>query len=535
MAFPIVLSAMIGIGLLVGAVASSMRRSFLAWSVYGAIVPIAAVPHLLFLRHRSDDRDWTPVRYGLPGNARLCPHCGAGVHNDAVVCRSCQTPLYGPGHEAAKNEDKTAKSGVDVPKDNFQFGKFWEKGCPSCDDVDTAENKEKPFTARKTTGSPDREPASAFRASHQDQKKSATVDAPEVPIMTPRPPIGFGRLAFGGIVAVLCVIVAAVVWAPLVNNENAPEIAGLRDSDPGSIPPAGTDTVEAEPQIQPLPSPKPAEPDGESDMPPPEPETEIPDQNTTAADDLVTHEDSPETAAAPDTRKAVEPPPAPPEIRPRAKVADEVSAKPEISGADSTAPAQAPQTTSAVQSKPATAVKAGPEPQSGTGIETVIPSAPEENSENVTDMHPSADPSANTAEAGDALTVEKELETASVTPESAGSTDVQKPAFAETIRAALNKVNAGDVPGDRSGITAVGELVWDVQYALKSRGYDPGPVDGSAGHQTRAAIRNLQENMNMEVTGEISPEVLVILGLAQKGAHNIKIGTPLGNSGQPER
>lgn len=47
-----------------------------------------------------------------------------------------------------------------------------------------------------------------------------------------------------------------------------------------------------------------------------------------------------------------------------------------------------------------------------------------------------------------------------------------------------------------------------IQQALKTRGYDPGPVDGVAGRRTYEAIRRYQAAAGLEVDGRPSPDLL---------------------------
>ena len=51
-----------------------------------------------------------------------------------------------------------------------------------------------------------------------------------------------------------------------------------------------------------------------------------------------------------------------------------------------------------------------------------------------------------------------------------------------------------------------------VQKGLSELGYQPGPIDGQFGDKTRAAIREFQKDRSLEVTGELSPEMLAELG-----------------------
>jgi peptidoglycan hydrolase-like protein with peptidoglycan-binding domain len=52
------------------------------------------------------------------------------------------------------------------------------------------------------------------------------------------------------------------------------------------------------------------------------------------------------------------------------------------------------------------------------------------------------------------------------------------------------------------------ERVRDIQRLLGKLGYDPGPADGYRGRQTRAAIRAFEKARGMEITGELSPQMV---------------------------
>lgn len=55
-------------------------------------------------------------------------------------------------------------------------------------------------------------------------------------------------------------------------------------------------------------------------------------------------------------------------------------------------------------------------------------------------------------------------------------------------------------------------LILQVQQALKSKGYDPGPVDGVMGNRTREALRRFQEENNLPV-GNMNKETMKALGI----------------------
>ena len=58
-----------------------------------------------------------------------------------------------------------------------------------------------------------------------------------------------------------------------------------------------------------------------------------------------------------------------------------------------------------------------------------------------------------------------------------------------------------------------GQVVADVQNALRQAGYDPGPIDNAYGPQTRDALIRYQEDTGLQPTGEIDEPTLASLGL----------------------
>ncbi|HEX4168766.1 MAG TPA: peptidoglycan-binding domain-containing protein [Bryobacteraceae bacterium] len=54
-----------------------------------------------------------------------------------------------------------------------------------------------------------------------------------------------------------------------------------------------------------------------------------------------------------------------------------------------------------------------------------------------------------------------------------------------------------------------------VQQALKDKGFDPGPVDGRMGPETRSALKSYQEKQNLTADGRIGPKTLDGLGVKQ--------------------
>ena len=57
--------------------------------------------------------------------------------------------------------------------------------------------------------------------------------------------------------------------------------------------------------------------------------------------------------------------------------------------------------------------------------------------------------------------------------------------------------------------------VRQVQQALQKRGYDPGPIDGILGPQTKEAVRKFQDFYGIKARGEIDNQTLYALGETQ--------------------
>jgi osmotically inducible lipoprotein OsmB len=77
-------------------------------------------------------------------------------------------------------------------------------------------------------------------------------------------------------------------------------------------------------------------------------------------------------------------------------------------------------------------------------------------------------------------------------------------------------LNLGDAPWDHrssSGtanaatVTPGSSNVASIQSNLAALGYNPGPVDGRAGPQTRAAVRQYQQDHGLLVDGRLSPQL----------------------------
>ena len=55
----------------------------------------------------------------------------------------------------------------------------------------------------------------------------------------------------------------------------------------------------------------------------------------------------------------------------------------------------------------------------------------------------------------------------------------------------------------------------EVQEALKAKGNDPGPIDGSMGPKTRAALKAFQEANGLKGTGQMDNQTSEKLGIAK--------------------
>ena len=61
---------------------------------------------------------------------------------------------------------------------------------------------------------------------------------------------------------------------------------------------------------------------------------------------------------------------------------------------------------------------------------------------------------------------------------------------------------------------APGQVIQNVQLALRDQGYYPGAIDGLIGSQTRAALSAFQRDRGLIITSAVDEPTLVALGLA---------------------
>jgi len=71
--------------------------------------------------------------------------------------------------------------------------------------------------------------------------------------------------------------------------------------------------------------------------------------------------------------------------------------------------------------------------------------------------------------------------------------------------------------GEMRHATAGSGRVRAVQEALKTKGFDPGPIDGVKGPQTTQAVKDFQRAENLEVTGRADSATLNKLGVEPGG------------------
>lgn len=106
----IALASLIGLACISAAVAGRKGRSVFLWGIYGAVLAPIALPHAILIPYRGE-RSWRPHRFGLPGRRIHCPHCGASVLSEAVVCRQCRQPLEAWLAESAARSPVKTKDG----------------------------------------------------------------------------------------------------------------------------------------------------------------------------------------------------------------------------------------------------------------------------------------------------------------------------------------------------------------------------------------------------------------------------------------
>ena len=83
------------LGILVGLIAKSKGRDFFPWWLYGTLIFIVAIVHVLVIKPDESRLEQEAIAAG----GKKCPRCAEIVKSEALACRFC-------GHEF---EDATAR------------------------------------------------------------------------------------------------------------------------------------------------------------------------------------------------------------------------------------------------------------------------------------------------------------------------------------------------------------------------------------------------------------------------------------------
>ena len=76
------------LGIITGMIAKNKGRNFFPWWLYGTLIFIVAIVHVLIIKPTEGHEE----RQQLAGGGKKCPQCAEVVKEQAKVCRFC-------GHE----------------------------------------------------------------------------------------------------------------------------------------------------------------------------------------------------------------------------------------------------------------------------------------------------------------------------------------------------------------------------------------------------------------------------------------------------
>ncbi len=445
----------VSLGFVAALIARAKGRSFVLWLAYGALLGVIAVPHALLLRDRRDEQGWQFSRFGFPGRDRACPHCGATVYAEAVVCRRCRQPLYddaadvtGTRRDAASHASAAAASTTSTVGGSANSAGFaW---------LDDA------FARMATdSDSPSAEPRRDSRAAREDDPSA------------PDPTLGRGRggSAFTTASAGTGRKAGGDAWVPMDFSPAAHgdvrfdrrEPVGLRHA-PRVVAAALIAAVVLFVAWRAAPI--------------------LPELLTWAALDRRFEPSAGGAPAGVATPDVPQPPRGPETLPPQ----------PAVPGGD--ASVSAPPMDDVASTK-----KAEPEPKIDEPMPPMADAPPVQEA-----TRPAPDPELPTPRGDETEAPQPETD---VTTSSTFIAAVEK-ALRESGGVTRSSRPASPASG---GVTASGEIVIMVQKRLRQRGYNPGTADGRAGPQTQMAIRAFQRDAGMKPDGEIDIVLLQRLGI----------------------
>jgi peptidoglycan hydrolase-like protein with peptidoglycan-binding domain len=96
----------------------------------------------------------------------------------------------------------------------------------------------------------------------------------------------------------------------------------------------------------------------------------------------------------------------------------------------------------------------------------------------------------------------------------------------------LSVVAAAVLCGGANLLAQGSDTIRQAQQALKDKGFDPGPIDGKYGPQTREAVRSYQKQNNIVANGRLGGDTYEKLGVKRDapGEHMEAAGGHLKNS-----